>query len=113
LQQLKIKAAPKRSAKKSLLAEPEPKIEEPVVRDEENKEFLELESKFKHLFELKKLMPARRPLLPGYPTWYRKLCTKVSAVDPKENEEWQSGPHLISTGMQVTPKLLSLCWEGE
>ncbi len=32
-----------------------------------------LSSKFFPLMEKKKLIPARRPLLPGYPLWYRKL----------------------------------------
>lgn len=45
--------------------------------------------------------------LPGYPNWYRKLCTK-----PDSSPDWVPGPHLISTSMRVTPKLLSLTWEG-
>lgn len=61
-------------------------------------EFIDpLESKFKYLFDLAKLLPVRRPLLPGYPAWYRKLCTKAS----KDDENWVPGPHNIGTGMQV------------
>lgn len=65
-----------------------------------------LAKQFAHLHRMSALLPARRPLLPGYPAWYRKLCDKSSAVD------WTPGPRNIGTGMQVTPKLLSLCWEG-
>ena len=62
------------------------------------------------LYDLKDQLPARRPLLPGYPAWYRKLCQK-----PPNNgdlTDWSPGPTEISTGMQIAPKLLSLCWEG-
>jgi DNA polymerase gamma 1 len=51
-------------------------------------------------------LPARPPLLPGYPIWYKNLCEKPST------ENWTPGPSSIGTGMQITPKLLSLCWEG-
>lgn len=61
-------------------------------------EFIDpLESRFKYLFDLAKMLPVRRPLLPGYPAWYRKLCTKAS----KDDENWVPGPHNIGTGMQV------------
>lgn len=69
--------------------------------DEEDR----LALKFKHLYDTSQL-PARRQLLPGYPAWYRKLCTKP------DTENWTPGASEIGTGMQVTPKLLSLCWEG-
>ena len=61
----------------------------------------EEENKFQHLYDMSKLLPVKRSLLPGYPTWYRKLCTKVDY-----------GPTNIGTGMQITPKLLKLSWEG-
>ncbi|XP_023304767.2 DNA polymerase subunit gamma-1, mitochondrial [Lucilia cuprina] len=69
-----------------------------------------LQRKFQYLYDLKQQLPARRPLLPGYPAWYRKLCQKP----PKDNSntDWTPGPSEISTGMQIAPKLLSLCWEG-
>lgn len=66
-----------------------------------------LEEKFKVLMNTKYLLPVKKPLLPGYPLWYRKLCTK-----PDSEPNWVPGPHQISTSMQVTPKLLCLTWEG-
>nr|XP_022913339.1 DNA polymerase subunit gamma-1, mitochondrial [Onthophagus taurus] len=65
-----------------------------------------LNKKFSYLEETKSFLPAVKTLLPGYPNWYRKLCTKFS------EENWIPGPHLITTSMQVTPKLLNLTWEG-
>lgn len=88
----------------------------------------DLTTKFSHLFKLKNLLYKVRPLLPGYPAWYRKLCDKL-----KKNEKWSPGPINITTSMQVnvcatfvilhflvvyknqfqvTPKLLQLTWEG-
>ncbi|KAJ8865903.1 hypothetical protein PR048_033426 [Dryococelus australis] len=61
---------------------------------------------FKYLWETNDLLPKKRPLLPGYPAWYRKLCTRPG------DEDWVPGPHRISTAMQITPKLLSLTWES-
>lgn len=55
-----------------------------------------LHCRFKHLVALKDLLPARRPLLPGYPAWYRKLCEKPTERD------WSPGPRNIGTGMQVS-----------
>lgn len=66
-----------------------------------------LENKFQYLFDTKEYLPAVRVLLPGYPNWYRKLCTK-----PDSSPDWVPGPHLISTSMRITPKLLHLTWEG-
>ncbi|XP_036321152.1 DNA polymerase subunit gamma-1, mitochondrial [Rhagoletis pomonella] len=74
----------------------------------------DLQKKFQYLYDTKSLLPARRPLLPGYPAWYRKLCNKP----PKNStltdaaEDWSPGATQIGTGMQIAPKLLSLCWEG-
>ena len=64
-------------------------------------------NRFQNLIDKKYLLPTRRPLLPGYPLWYRKMCEKSN-----ESGEWKPGPVDIGTGMQVAPKLLSLCWEG-
>lgn len=69
--------------------------------------YTNLEAKFEYLNEMQQLLPANRPLLPGYPNWYRKLCTK-----PHSSLDWVPGPHLISPSMQITPKLLNLTWEG-
>lgn len=96
------------------------------TEDEEiDEDFLKLSSKFSHLNDKVQQLPVRRPLLPGYPAWYRKLCEKSSEKD------WVPGPCNVGTGMQVSldeslpyhifdfifkfqvaPKLLSLCWEG-
>lgn len=50
-------------------------------------------------------LPVKPPHMPGYPNWYRKLCPRF------KSPEWAPGPSLLSTGMQVTPKLLQLTWE--
>lgn len=50
---------------------------------------------FSHLYDYKDRIPARKPLLPGYPAWYRKLCSKPSESD------WIPGASSIGTGMQV------------
>ncbi|KAH8400544.1 hypothetical protein KR222_006186, partial [Zaprionus bogoriensis] len=82
-----------------------------------------LQRKFQHLYDQRALLPARRPLLPGYPQWYRKLCQKPPSSYSAEQsdaesdadadaEPWSPGATGISTGMQIAPKLLSLCWEG-
>ncbi|XP_049810547.1 DNA polymerase subunit gamma-1, mitochondrial [Schistocerca nitens] len=52
-------------------------------------------------------LPARPPHMPGYPAWYRKLCSRNM-----DSEDWSPGPQLLTTGMQITPKLLRLSWEG-
>nr|CAI5841949.1 unnamed protein product [Callosobruchus analis] len=77
------------------------------INDDEDEEIDELEEKFSNLWSTKENLPAVKTLLPGYPNWYRKLCTK-----PNSSPQWIPGPHLISTSMQITPKLLSLTWEG-
>ncbi|XP_048481376.1 DNA polymerase subunit gamma-1, mitochondrial [Plutella xylostella] len=59
-----------------------------------------LSKKFQYLFDLAELLPVKRPYLPGYPAWYRKLCTKPG----KANN--------VTTSMQITPSLLRLSWEG-
>nr|CAH7752987.1 unnamed protein product [Callosobruchus chinensis] len=77
------------------------------INDDEDEEVDESEEKFRDLWSTKGSLPAVKTLLPGYPNWYRKLCTK-----PNSSPQWIPGPHLISTSMQITPKLLSLTWEG-
>lgn len=72
-----------------------------------NQELQKLSSKFQILMDKKDLLPARRPLLPGYPLWYKSLCVKSN-----DSGNWTAGVSDIGTGMQIAPKLLSLCWEG-
>ncbi|XP_041965966.1 DNA polymerase subunit gamma-1 [Alosa sapidissima] len=52
-------------------------------------------------------LPKRRQHLPGHPSWYRKLCVKLS-----ESEDWSPGASLISLQMRVTPKLMGMTWDG-
>ncbi|KAK4887550.1 hypothetical protein RN001_003821 [Aquatica leii] len=66
-----------------------------------------LEERFSYLRDTCRYLPAVPTLLPGYPNWYRKLCSK-----PDSSPDWIPGPNLISTSMQITPKLLGLTWEG-
>jgi DNA polymerase gamma 1 len=75
--------------------------------EKSSKELQTLAEKFQPLLDKKFLLPSRRPVLPGYPAWYRKLCEKAN-----DSGEWKPGATEIGTGMQVAPKLLSLCWEG-
>ncbi|ALC39545.1 tam [Drosophila busckii] len=106
VQKLKLKQAPKR---KALPTAPMP--DEGQLNEEQRR----LQRKFQHLYDQQALLPARRPLLPGYPQWYRKLCRKPPSnynEELDEEEPWLPGASEISTGMQLAPKLLSLCWEG-
>uniref|UniRef100_A0A182QTQ9 DNA polymerase subunit gamma-1 n=1 Tax=Anopheles farauti TaxID=69004 RepID=A0A182QTQ9_9DIPT len=89
VQELKLKATKPVAGKKQKGEQP---IDEPS-------------GKFDYLYEQGKRLPVRRPLLPGYPAWYRALCAKPTTAD------WRPGPEL-GTGMQIAPKLLSLRWEG-
>lgn len=66
----------------------------------------QLQYKFKYLVDMESLLPKRTPHMPGYPLWYTKLCPKMSSPS------WAAGPQLISTGMQIAPKLLSLTWKS-
>ncbi|CAG9765430.1 unnamed protein product [Ceutorhynchus assimilis] len=84
------------------------KVEEAMKKEEEDEEVDELEEKFRDLWETRELLPKVKTLLPGYPNWYRKLCTKFDQAP----DDWVPGPHLLSTSMKITPKLLSLTWEG-
>lgn len=82
-------------------------IDSKLKEDDIDEDYLMLKEKFRRLFQTKHFLPEVATLLPGYPNWYRKLCTK-----PNSSDTWIPGPHLISTSMQITPKLLSLTWEG-
>lgn len=53
--------------------------------------------------------PTLKPLfLPGFPAWYRKLCSKPGTP----TFIYHAFPDKVSNSMQITPKLLNLCWEG-
>ncbi|EDW03213.1 DNA polymerase subunit gamma-1, mitochondrial [Drosophila grimshawi] len=108
VQQLKLKQLPKRKQLPTVPLQDERQL---------NAEQRRLLQKFQHLYDQRALLPARRPLLPGYPQWYRKLCQKPPPDYSEEelqqqDEPWTPGASGISTGMQIAPKLLSLCWEG-
>ncbi|CAF4952646.1 unnamed protein product [Pieris macdunnoughi] len=75
--------------------------------NESKEKFDDFTNKFEYLFDLKAMLPVKRPHLAGYPTWYRKLCTK-----PGRDPDWVPGANNITTSMQITPKLLRLSWEG-
>lgn len=68
--------------------------------------FLKLEETFKTLMATIERMPLKTPHLAGYPEWYRKLCA------PPKDPNWVPGPLLISSGMHLVPKLLSLMWKS-
>uniref|UniRef100_A0A2M4AC42 DNA polymerase subunit gamma-1 n=1 Tax=Anopheles triannulatus TaxID=58253 RepID=A0A2M4AC42_9DIPT len=113
VQDLKLKSARKTKAKMMVVADSEGRsggeCGEPAASTTLNcdAEAERLAKQFQHLYTLADRLPARRPLLPGYPTWYRDLCSKPDTAG------WRPGPHQrISTGLQIAPKLLSLCWEG-
>ncbi|XP_039294858.1 DNA polymerase subunit gamma-1, mitochondrial [Nilaparvata lugens] len=73
---------------------------------EQDESFIALDKKFNYLMNMHNFFPKKMPHLPGYPLWYRKLCLKFGT------EDWIPGPVLISTGMQIAPKLLSLTWKS-
>ena len=49
-----------------------------------------------------------QPLLPGYPQWYIDLCSKYKG----QSGFWDPGPHKLTTGVRVVPKLMKLTWDG-
>lgn len=106
---LKLKNSKTRKKSQDLAKSEEQSLLPNVVRDknEDEEETDALEEKFRYLWETKDNLPAIEPVLPGYPAWYKKLCTK-----PESIPFWTPGPHLISTGMKITPQLLNLTWEG-
>uniref|UniRef100_A0A182PVA5 DNA polymerase subunit gamma-1 n=1 Tax=Anopheles epiroticus TaxID=199890 RepID=A0A182PVA5_9DIPT len=102
VQELKLKALKPGGKSK----EPAKQTETPDVDENERSR---LAKKFAPLYATGSRLPVRRPLLPGYPAWYRALCSKPT--DPSDG--WCPGPSgKLGTGMQIAPKLLSLCWEG-
>ena len=56
----------------------------------------------------KKFLKKVQPNLPGYPSWFRDVCSKSS-----DNPNWKPGyPFKISTQMRAVPKLMRLMWDG-
>ncbi|XP_045480849.1 DNA polymerase subunit gamma-1, mitochondrial [Harmonia axyridis] len=109
IRHLKVKKTAETKKLKNLDKTPEvdcPAVDKPKKTDEEHDP---LEDKFKSLWETKENLGKVRPLLAGYPSWYTKLCPKPFS---QTSENWVPGPQLISTSMQITPKLLNLTWEG-
>ncbi|KAL9929746.1 DNA polymerase gamma, catalytic subunit tam isoform 1-T1 [Glossina fuscipes fuscipes] len=102
----KVKSITKKKPVDNNLKETDYILDLPSTEEEEY-----LCRKFKYLHDTRFHLPVKRPLLPGYPAWYRKLCQKIPK-DLNRLSEWSPGPSEISTGMQIAPKLLSLCWEG-
>lgn len=95
--------------KKEKKKKPEITVENKPIEPEDiyEERFLELEKMFKPLMATSERMPLKTPHLAGYPEWYRKLC-----APPKESN-WVPGPKLISSGMHLVPKLLSLMWKSQ
>lgn len=56
-------------------------------------------------------LKAVQPLLPGYPMWYIDLCSKYKE-NSSSNDSWYPGPHRLTTGIRVVPKLMKLTWDG-
>lgn len=98
VKQFKIKKETAKRAKEMML-------KRQVVPKEDVEDLDPLDFKFQYLEDMKDLI-YKNQILSGYPSWYKKLCLKHNAP------EWTPGPHLISTSMQITPKLLNLTWEG-
>jgi len=94
--------------KKEKKKKPEITVENKPIEPEDiyEKKFLKLQEMFKPLMETCERMPLKTPHLAGYPEWYRKLCA------PPKDPHWVPGPLLISSGMHLVPKLLSLMWKS-
>lgn len=70
------------------------------IKNEETVEGVsDLSKKFSYLYDMAEALPVKRPFLPGYPAWYRKLCTK-----PGKDPDWIPGANNITTSMQVGMK---------
>ncbi|KAK2724481.1 hypothetical protein QYM36_001099 [Artemia franciscana] len=66
-----------------------------------------LSERYGDLMNAEEKLYKRVPFLPGYPQWFRDLCTK------SETEEgFIYGPYDMSTSLQVVPKILKLTWCG-
>lgn len=87
------------------IAEPHVILDELKRKDKEFEEEIVVNPEVQSIIDTGFQLPVKSPHLPGYPTWYRKLCV------PPKKDDWAPGPQLITTKMQVSPKLLHLTWE--
>ncbi|XP_028128634.2 DNA polymerase subunit gamma-1, mitochondrial isoform X1 [Diabrotica virgifera virgifera] len=105
IKEIKMKAT--KAPRKKDLEQSSPEKVKGIKKNDDDEEEDPLEAKFQKLWTTKDNLPAVKSVLLGYPNWYRKLCKK-----PDSSSHWVPGPNLISTSMQITPKLLCLTWEG-
>ncbi|XP_043466348.1 DNA polymerase subunit gamma-1, mitochondrial [Leptopilina heterotoma] len=105
-QSVKIKSLLTKEKRLEMIREKEERAKEKEAEKNEEEEIDPLEEKFSYLHDTKYYLPAKMPHMPGYPTWYRKLC------DKKSDEDWLPGAQNISTSMKVVPKILNLTWEN-
>lgn len=101
-QEIKTKKITKKLA--NTIAEANKETSNEYLNEQEEPDELAVE--FSYLNNTRHLLQAKLPHMPGYPAWYRKLCTK------EQDEDWVPGPANISTSMKITPKLLNLTWEN-
>ncbi|KAL0272832.1 UNVERIFIED_CONTAM: hypothetical protein PYX00_005659 [Menopon gallinae] len=85
---------------------PNPDVEQILKENEDDEELQELMKRFRYLYDLKTLLPVTKPLLPGYPSWYRKLCRKP------DSQDWTPGPYSLHTTLTISPKILNLTYEN-
>uniref|UniRef100_A0A671LVC2 DNA polymerase subunit gamma-1 n=1 Tax=Sinocyclocheilus anshuiensis TaxID=1608454 RepID=A0A671LVC2_9TELE len=100
-QEAEATAAAKENVPEDWNEDPGPPSEEEQAGLHPSRELLQ------RLKETVSYLPKRRQHLPAHPSWYRKLCVKMS-----EAEDWSPGASLISLQMRVTPKLMGLTWDG-
>lgn len=98
-QEAEATAAAKENVPEDWNEDPGPPSEEEQAGLHPSRELLQ------RLKETVSYLPKRRQHLPAHPSWYRKLCVKMS-------EDWSPGASLISLQMRVTPKLMGLTWDG-
>lgn len=92
-------------ADENTIPEPHVILDALVEKDKEFEEEIVVNAEVESIIGTGFQLPLKPPHLPGYPTWYRKLCL------PPKTDDWSPGPQLITTKMQVSPKLLHLTWE--
>ncbi|KAI2648511.1 DNA polymerase subunit gamma-1 [Labeo rohita] len=100
-QEAEATAAANKNVPEDWNEDPGPPSEEEQAASDPSRELLQ------RLKETVSYLPKRRQHLPAHPSWYRKLCVKMS-----EAEDWSPGASLISLQMRVTPKLMGLTWDG-